>query len=121
MHGRRKTVIAGTFAIASNSLSNAHPISVAQTPLQSAMTQTQSIDEGFSRVACHIPGSSLVATARSSQECAGRVLRWRSPRTSREGKLVDRPPRSCFAPEISPFFLSETVRSPSNFFHPVRL
>jgi hypothetical protein len=31
----------------------------------SAVTQTQSVGEGFSRVACHILGPSLVATARS--------------------------------------------------------
>jgi hypothetical protein len=35
--------------------------------------------KGFTRVACHIPGSSLVATARSSAGGCPGVLRWHDP------------------------------------------
>jgi hypothetical protein len=106
---RRKTVIAGTFAIERKSVSNSRPISAGEMQRPKAeMTVTSTRCQRFTKPA---PGSSLVATARSSKEGAGwGPLSEIAVRRRRGAKLVDRsqarptPPHICRLRSLKPNF-----------------
>jgi hypothetical protein len=127
---RRKTVIAGTFAIGRKSLSNAQPISPVGSRRTSVIRMAlTSIDatgaEDIYARALSRPSTLWEGKTRAPAPTRAGEIRRRGPVTipgdpasgTRRGKIGRSPRRSHYDPDISHFLFPKTVATP-RFFQP---